>query len=351
MYYVNSNIKNLYRVSYKESRKGYLKLDMNENPDGLPDYITNDILKAITKEEFSMYPENHELIFKLSNDLACKEENICLTNGSDDGIRMIIQSFGKPGSKFISVSPTFEMYSVYAKMYGLEVFSIEYNKDFLIDFNNIFEAIDEDTSLVLLLNPNSPIGKVWTNEEVMQIIDKAQKNEAIVIIDEAYFYFNKSTFISAINTWDNVIILRTFSKAFSIAGCRIGYAISNEKIINLLKKCSSSYPINILAIKAAEYLLKNNEIIDEFIKKTESGRDYIIENLKKNNYEYSYNYGNYLLIKTRKTPTEVFEKLKEKKILVKKYTNKTLNLWIRITIGSVESMSLFWKEFEKIDLN
>lgn len=351
MYYINSQIKNLERIFYTESRKGYLKLDMNENPDFLPKRCLDEIKKSITVEDISMYPETSNLVKSISNSINFEADNICLTNGSDDGIRIIIQVFGKPGSNFVMANPTFEMYSVYTKMYGINLKTIEFDKNFLIDINKFLNIIDDNTSLVLILNPNSPIGKEWTEIDLLRIIEKSKENNAIVIIDEAYFYFNDNTFIDLINYYDNIIVLRTFSKAFSIAGCRIGYTVTNKFLSSFIKKCSSSYPVNILGIKSAEYLLNNPDVMSRIIFEYSIGKDYLINKLIINNYKYEYNGGNYILIKPRKSPKEIFCKLKEKNILIKKYSNKILKEWIRITICSKKTMNKFWTEFEKIDMN
>lgn len=137
MYYINPNIKELYRTSYTDSRIGYLKLDMNENPDFLPSEVVDNILSNITSEDISMYPETAKLIEYLAKFLNVKEENVCITNGSDDAIRIIMQVFGKPGSNLVSVMPTFEMYYVYTNIYGINLKAVNFNKDFSIDFNNI----------------------------------------------------------------------------------------------------------------------------------------------------------------------------------------------------------------------
>ena len=350
MYYINPKIKNLYRISYGETRKDYLKLDMNENPDGLPDKVIKDIFNSITIEDISMYPETNELVTKLADSLNYKKDNICLTNGSDDAIRIIMQAFGKDGSEFVSAAPTFEMYSVYSKMYGLNIKSANFNKDFTLDIEEILTLINENTSLILLLNPNSPVGEAWTKEDVDKVINKAKMNNAIVIIDEAYLYFHKNDLTDFIRKYNNVIFLRTFSKAYAIAGCRIGYALGDCYLIEVLKKCSSSYPVNILGIKSAQYLLDNPKVLENMIKEEQEGRKYLIEKLNENNYEYSYNGGNYLLIKSRINPEEIFYKLKEKRILVKKYSSGILKSYIRITTGSKKSMEKFWDEFKKVDL-
>lgn len=350
MYYVNPNIKELYRTGYSESRKGFLKLDMNENPVGLPNNFFESVMKDITVEDLAMYTETADLIKDLACLLNCSKENICLTNGSDDAIRLALSVFGKPNSNIVSVSPSFEMYSVYSNMVGLVQKRIEYNDNFEIDIKDFVFLIDENTSIVTLLNPNSPIGRAWREEEVREVIEKARKYNAVVIIDEAYHYFYENTFLSLFKEYDNVMIFRTFSKLYSIAGLRIGYIVGNHRIIDYIKRASSSYPVNCIAVKCAEAILKNPHITGELISIEKEGREYLLETLKENGYEYYYNGGNYVLIKSNKNPKEVFTELKKRKILIKTYGSDLLSNWIRITTGDIESMKKFWEEFKEIDL-
>ncbi|SCI97433.1 Histidinol-phosphate aminotransferase [uncultured Clostridium sp.] len=350
MYYINPNIKNLYRTSYKESRESFLRLDMNENPEGLPSDFLKKVLNEITPEYLAMYPETNTLVDRLSKMLNFNTDNICLTNGSDDAMRLSFEVFGQSGKKLVSVSPSFEMYSVYANMYGMKHCKVFYDENFEVKVEDMLGLIDEDTSIVVILNPNSPIGRNWTENEVRMIIEKARDNKAIVIIDEAYHYFYPKSFINICKEYDNVIIFRTFSKLFSIAGCRIGYIVSNNNIINMIKNASSTYSVNCFAIKIAENLLKYPEITKDLINVERQGREYLLSKLKINGYEFYNNGANYILIKSKKPPMELFKELKRRNILIKTYSNPILEKWIRITTGSIDTMEKFWNEFKKVDL-
>ncbi|WP_270504998.1 pyridoxal phosphate-dependent aminotransferase [Paraclostridium sordellii] len=349
MYYINPKIKSLYRTRYKESRKEFLRLDMNENPEGIPKQFLEKVLSEITPEYLAMYPEMDILIGLLANTLKVSDNNICLTNGSDDAMRLAFEVFGEPGKNVISVSPSFEMYSVYANMYGMNHCKVLYNEKFEVRVEEILALINKDTSMVVMLNPNSPIGENWNEEQVRMVIEKAKINGAVVIIDEAYYHFYPKSFIKLLDEYENIMIFRTFSKLFSIAGCRIGYIVSNENIINMVKNASPTYSINSVAIKFAEKILENPDITKNLIRTEKQGREYLISKLELKEYEFYNNGANYILIKSKKTPNEVFEKLKEKNILIKTYSNPILEKWIRVTTGSINIMEKFWKEFEQID--
>ncbi|MCZ1264087.1 aminotransferase class I/II-fold pyridoxal phosphate-dependent enzyme [Paenibacillus marchantiae] len=349
MYFVNPNVKNLYRTSYQDIRKDFIRLDMNENPEGLPGPFFNKVMSSVSPEMISMYPEKNDLIKKIAESLNYKAENIALTNGSDDAIRLLFEVFGEPGKKVISASPTFEMYSVYTKMYGLKYCPIEYGQDFRLNTNYFINSIDEDTSVVILLNPNSPIGDPWREEEVIMIIEKARENRAIVVIDEAYHYFYDQTFISLVGKYENVVVFRTFSKMLSIAGLRIGYAISNPDIIRFLSNASSTYPVNSLAIRFAEELMDHPDVIQSLKASELEGREWLLSKLRESEYEHYYNNGNYVLIRSNNDPKVIFTELKKRGILIKIYSYPILIKWIRITTGSYDTMNRFWNEFENIE--
>ncbi|WP_028593783.1 pyridoxal phosphate-dependent aminotransferase [Paenibacillus assamensis] len=349
MYYVNPNIKKLYRTSYSESRKNYLRLDMNENPEGLPTPFFEKVMNSITPEYVATYPEMASLIGRLAGYLHCEPTNICLTNGSDDAIRLLFEVFGEPGKKVVSVSPSFEMYAVYINMYGMLHSPVPYNEKFEVSLDDILATVDSDTGIVVLLNPNSPVGASWTEMEVRAVIEKARENNAVVVIDEAYYYFNPTTFLHVVNEYDNVMVFRTFSKMLSIAGCRVGFIISNDQLISEIKKACSTYPVNCFAIRFAEMLLEDTKIIDDLIEIEKHGRDYLLSQLEQYNYKYHFNYGNYVLIKSNKKPKEIFEALKQRNILIKTYHAPILSDWIRVTTGSIDTMRIFWEQFKEVD--
>ena len=152
--YINPLIKNLERKYPDNNRKNIVRLDMNENPGGLPVDIVEVIKSRITPEFLATYPNKIPLIESLSKYHNLSMDNIAITDGSEMALKYIFEVFGKPNSNFISISPTFEMYGVYAKMYGLNHVKIDIDKNFEIDFDLLLDSIDTNTSIVSLLNPN-----------------------------------------------------------------------------------------------------------------------------------------------------------------------------------------------------
>ena len=216
MYYVNENVKDLYRVKCTDDRSNVLRLDMNENPIGLPKEFVEKVKEKITPELLATYPTKKELISIIAKHNELNDENITVTAGSEEAMRLIFQCFGQQGCSLLTVMPTFEMYDVYSKMFGMNHETVQFEEDFSVSVEKILEKINDNTGIIVLLNPNSPIGTVYSETEFEKIIERANEVDAIVVVDEAYHYFYPSTEIGLTKKYKNLIVLRTFSKLCSM---------------------------------------------------------------------------------------------------------------------------------------
>lgn len=349
MYYVNENIKNTLRIFPQQGRHGFMRLDMNENPSGLPKDFVDEVLAEITPEYLATYPEPDNFLNAYADFIGVNKQNLCITNGSDAAIRYTLETFAQKGSSVVTVAPSFEMYAVNCNLLGLKHKPVMYMPNLTINADDIVNAIDDTTDVVVLLNPNNPISTAYTDEEANKIILKARSVGAIVIIDEAYHYFYKKTFLNLIHQYDNVIIFRTFSKLFSLAGCRLGIIISNPQIIDYVTRSKPSFEVNTIALKFAERLIQRPELIQALIDNEAAGRKYLIDSLNQHSYDYFAENGNFIFIKPKLNPTALAEKLKENKILVKTYGNPMLDKYIRINTGNVDIMKKFLDIFYEMD--
>lgn len=350
MYYVNKNIKDLYRVKFHDERKDVLRLDMNENPEGLPEEFVEEVKKKITPSFLSTYPEKDRLAALLAEHNGIKPDNISITCGSDEAMRLIFQCFGEEGKDLLTVTPTFEMYDVYSKMFGMGHETVGYNDDFTLSADKILSKINDNTGMVILLNPNSPIGVCWSESDARNIIERAARNNAIVVVDEAYHYFCESTFISLINEYDNLLVLRTFSKLYSCAGLRIGYVSGNEQLIHYIDNAESTFNVNNVAILFAEELLKRPDINSELVKIEADGRKWLTNKLTDLGYNVFSAEGNYVLFKPRRSSEEIVSQLKKSGIWTRDYSRGILAGRIRVSTGSVKCMERFLEELVKVDL-
>lgn len=350
-YFVNEDIKNTQRIFPKQGRYGYYRYDMNENPEGLPKEFVDSVLKEITPEFLTIYPEPDRFLNAYASYIGAKYENVLTTNGSDMAIRYLLETFGEKGKEVVTVAPSFEMYWVNCSILGLKHVPVPYEKDLTIKIENIIAAISENSRIVVLLNPNNPIGNVYTEEELQRVIDRAEEVGAIVIIDEAYHYFYPQTFLKYALERDNVIILRTFSKLFSIAACRLGVIISNPEIIHYVKNARLTFDANAIALLFAEKILQNPEMIEHLIRTENAGKKYTLDMLQKRGYECRDCRGNFIFIKPKHNAKVIADRLEnEKKVLVHAYNNELLKDYIRVSVGSEGAMKIFLDAFFELDV-
>lgn len=349
MYYINESVLKLNRIFDQNSREGYLRLDLNENPTGLPiDFIKN-VLNDVDQEFISKYPETEEFQKKLADFIKVNPNQICLTNGSAEAIRHIFEVYSRPNGKIVSVAPSYAMYEVYANMYGRKHVGVPYDDDFTISIDKIIEAIDDETDIVVIVNPNNPVGDVYTEEEAERIIKAAQAHEATVLIDEAYFYFYPNSFVSFVEKYDHVLLTRTFSKLFSLAGCRLGYCVGKPGDIALVQKMCTPHNVNAFGIKFAQTIMETEGMIDKLVAMQLEGKKYLVDTLREAGYTVNALEGNFVFIETKTNAAEVTKKLKENKVLVKHYANSSYDKYIRVSIGTKDVMDRFIKILTEID--
>lgn len=349
-YYVDPDIKKTERVFPGQGRYDYLRYDMNENPEGLPKEFVDSVLKEITPEFLSIYPEPDRFLNKYAAYIGASYENVVATNGSDMAIRYLLETFGEKGKEVVTVAPSFEMYWVNCSILGYKHVPVAYNDDMTIDIDRIVDAMNDNTRIVVLLNPNNPVGNVYTEEELQKVIDKAHEVGAIVIIDEAYHYFYDKTFIKYALEGDNVVVMRTFSKLMSIAAVRLGVVIANPDIIHYVKNAKLTFDANAVALLFAERLLDNPEIIDELIRVEKEGKAYTLQSLEAHGYWCKDCMGNFIFVEPKHDAREVTKRLEEeKKVLVHAYGNDLLKKYIRVSVGSKAAMKLFLDAFYEID--
>ncbi|MFB9276287.1 pyridoxal phosphate-dependent aminotransferase [Cohnella cellulosilytica] len=348
--YVNEHIKNLYRVKFHEERDQVLRLDMNENPEGLPTDFVEEVKRKITPEFLATYPQKNRLVRQVSAHCGMQEDQITITSGSDEAMRLAFQCFGERGKKVVTVTPTFEMYGVYAEMFGMEHVKVEYAADFTIPVERLLGAIDESTGIVVLLNPNSPIGATYTEDEAHAIIQKAGSVGALVLIDEAYHYYYKVTFMPLLAHYENLIVLRTFSKVCSIAGLRVGYAAGNAQLIDYLERSQATFNVSNVGLLFAEEILKRPDVLENQRVAEMEGREWLSQQLRDHGYEVLSLEGNFILFRSRKKSTDVIAALKGQGVWIRDYRSGILAGYLRVSTGNIESMRTFWDAFSVVDL-
>ena len=352
MYYINEKIEELYRILDQNSRDGYIRMDLNENPVGLSQEFIDEVLSKVTPEFVAKYPEQLEFTKKLAKFIGVEVENICLVNGSAEGIRYVIQAYSRPGGKVLSVTPSYAMYDVYCEMYGRKSVHVEYDDKLNMNIDEFIDAITDDIDLVIVLNPNNPVGDVYTYEEMDRIVEACKEHECTLLIDEAYFYFYPNSFIRYAMENDHVLLTRTFSKVFSLAGARLGYVVGRAPEIAIVQKLCTPHNVNAFGMLFAESILEKEGMLDELVSKQLEGKQHLIDTLEGKGYTVNAKEGNFIFIKPKnRDASEIVDAMKEeKKILIKVYRDvPDLGDCLRVSIGESEVMDTFIEALEDLD--
>lgn len=330
----------------KQSRKDYLRLDMNENPSGLPADFIRETLSSVDANYLSTYPEYAVLQERIARHNNLESGNICLANGSDGAIKYIFETFIEPGDRVLLTDPTFAMYPIYCRMFKAEPVLVSYDADFLLPLDRFIDELSGNIKMAVIVNPNNPTGSALTKEQMALLLETAQKYNVLLVIDEAYFYYYKDTVITDIKKYDNLIVLRTFSKLCGIAALRIGYAAASVEIAQQLRIVRPTYDVNGMAVLFAIKLLDHPEVITRMTEEVNRGRKFLVAKLKENNIPYVNGLANFVLVHCGKRAEEVKEKLKLKNILIGgPFQPDFLKDYLRVSLGNESLMSQFFESF------
>lgn len=247
----------------------YIRLHANESPWSMIDDNLNRYPKAICKEAVAQYYQ-------------VRPEEILATRGSNEGIDLLLRLFCKAGCDEISVTvPTFGMYKILAQIQNVKINSIQLNEkeDFIFDAGSIINKIAEKTKILFICSPNNPTGNTISYEDVKKICRSCSR-KSIVVIDEAYIEFSNSRSVTnLINECNNLVVIRTLSKAFGLAGIRVGFVIGNEELIKSLQMIQSPYPIPSPCVQAIERVMSNEKIVQMWVNTIliKNSRKYLIK--------------------------------------------------------------------------
>ena len=351
MYYLDKNIKDLVRIFDQNERKDYLRLDLNENPGGLSQEFITETLKEVTPQFVAQYPETLHFTEVVADHIGTDISHLCITNGSAEAIRYVIQAFTSVNGRIVGVVPSYFMFQVYSEMYGRDFVKVPYNDDLTISIENLINELTDETQMLILLNPNNPMGNVYSDEEFETLFKVCQEKEITLLVDEAYHYFYPKTFIKYALNNRRVLVTRTFSKLFSMAGCRLGYVCGHPDDIKYVQKFCTPHNTNAFAMLFAEKILTTPGMLDELIRKFNEGRRYLIEALDKNGYRYKGEAGNFIFIEPKTDAKTIVDRMKtKKKILIKTYANVgEFGDCLRVSIGEKQYMEKFMDALLALD--
>jgi len=315
-----------------EGRKGKLRLDFNENTLGCSAAVLK-ALKNFNAEDLSIYPEYGELRAMVASHCGVEPENILLTNGSDEALRYIFDAYLGRGEEIVIPAPTFAMIGVYASLRQARIKEVLYRRDLSFPGKKFINAISDSTKIVVLVNPNNPTGTEIAPRDVERIVSKA--SNSLVVIDEAYHQFLGHTATKMINEHPNVLVVQTLSKAYGLAGLRVGYITGNAEIIQVLNRVISPYSVNSVAVACAKAALKDTRYLKRYVRQVKDAKSYLREEMKKLGLKVHPSGANFFLVDFGKLAGFVSEGLRKSGILVRDRSRlPLLKGCIRIGIGT-----------------
>ena len=339
------NLKRLFNIERKFDLDDKFQYDyvlnQSERTQHLPDNLYQEFLGSLKQEDFFYYPNTQEFKEKICEFYGVETNQLFLCAGSDVGIKSVFETF-TDGGRVVTSEPSFPMYKVYSELYNCEYFGIPHEEDYTVSTEKILSNITNDTELVILANPNSPMGEYKSFDEIRILLEQ----DVPVLIDEAYIEFSdRDSLINEINNYSNLLITRTFSKAFGAAGCRVGMVFSNEKNIELVSKFRHMYEISGISMKYCEFLLDNYSVIDDYIENVKIEKKKIIS-LLSNDFDVIDSDCNWIHFNDKLDNVKTKNIFDKYKVLVKycsiPYDDR--NNWCRLTIQPEMSNFDFIKE-------
>ena len=334
-----------------QNRSSFFTMDRNERVDEFSQSNVRNCIRNIGSFNIRTYPNNYFVYKKIANWLNLKKENILITDGAEGALLRFMSAFANVKDKVIYLDPSFGMYKVYCDIFRLRKYplKLDMKKNFNF-FNQLIQHIEKvRPNIIIIANPNQPIETMLNFNQIKYLCKIANKMKFFLVIDEAYYHFNNISAQRYIKKFNNLVVLRTFSKAFGLAGLRIGYCMSNKKIIDCMQTIKPIYEINSINIKILLFFLKNIKIMKKYVKEVNKSRIYLYKFFKNSTIKVFGEHSNNVLIefKNEKQARFISKKLYKNKFLITiiKINNK-LN-FARCTLGSLFVTKKFCRTIKK----
>ena len=256
-----------------EGRAKKLRLDFNENTVGCSPSVIR-ALSRMTAKDMAVYPEYQETTKRLARFFGVRPAEIHLTNGIDDALHLIADTFINYGDSVLVVEPTFDMYRFFAELAGASVAALRYDDEMRFPVDDVIRALQQPAKscprVLYIANPNNPTGTLVKREELKRILQAAA--HTLVLVDEAYFDFSGLTILSWIRRFPNLLVARTFSKSAGLAALRIGCLFGNPELLSAMRRACTPYPVNSAALVAAEAAIRDPRFLQKYTREVLESR-------------------------------------------------------------------------------
>jgi len=309
-----------------------LRFDFNENTAGCSPRAL-EALQNLTAQEVATYPDRTKGEMFAAKHLALDPRQVLLTNGVDEAIHLVAETYLEPGDEVIIPVPTFAMYEIYARAAGAKVRRILAQKDFQFPLEQVLAAISPKAKLIVIANPNNPTGSIVSNAALAHLAKAAPG--AGLLIDEAYFEFYGSTILSELKRLPNLFVARTFSKAYGMAGLRVGVIAAHVNQIEMLRRVTSPYNVNAAALACLPAALDDQTYVRSYVGEVVRGRAQLEGLLRELEIQYWPSQANFILARFGAMRIEFVKQMRQRGILVRdRDSDPGCAGCVRITLGT-----------------
>jgi len=314
-----------------EGRAGKIRLDFNENTTGCSAAVRK-ALARLSAKQIATYPEYAVPTRKLARHFGVHTDELLLTNGGDDALRVFFDTFVEPRTDVLICEPTFPMYRYYAEIAGARVQVLRYGPNMEFPLADALAALRKKPRLFFLANPNNPTGTLVQSAAVRKLLRAA--THTVVVLDEAYAEFSPDSAVPWVRRYPHLFVARTFSKAEGMAGLRLGAVIGQRDSLSFVRRAMPPYPVNLAALVAGVAAVEERKTIDRYVRDVKRLRAWFARELAKRGVRVFPSAANFLLADFGKSGPAFFKKLAHHNILVRERSHDLGPGFARITIGT-----------------
>jgi histidinol-phosphate aminotransferase len=327
-----------------EGRTGKIRLDFNENTAGCGPAVLR-ALSKLTPQQFAMYPEYKTATARIARSFRVQPNELLLTNGGDDALRVFFDTFVEPKSHILICEPTFPMYRYWAEIAGARIDVCRYDAQMQFPLGQVLAALRRKPCVFFLANPNNPTGTLVPPAALQKLLRSAR--ETAVVLDEAYAEFSGFSSLPWIHRYPNLFIARTFSKAAGLAALRLGAVIAAEDSLEPVRRAMPPFPVNLAALVAAEAALRERKTIARYVRDVKLLRVWFARELRRFGVTTYPSAGNFLLANFGPSGPAFFAKLERNGILLRDRSKEMGAGFVRITIGTTKEMTTLMREIRR----
>jgi histidinol-phosphate aminotransferase len=327
-------------------RRNKLRLDFNENTVGAPPHVIDFIKRYLTAADLSIYPEYDHALEDLARHFGVDTTELTLTNGTDEAIQLLVNTYVDDGAEVLILKPSYAMYRFYSQLAGATLSQIEYKPATLaFPLQELLDRITPETRAVFVSNPNNPTGTGTTASGIEKMLQKA--TNAAVLVDEAYYEFSGITAFPLIPAYPNLFVSRTFSKTYGMAGMRCGCLFSQAENIAHVRKAQSPYSVNSVAAMAARIAVQDTKFVEDYVLEVLAARELLYVGFERLKIPYIKSQANFVLFQAGERALEIRDQLKARSVLVRDRSYELPGA-IRVTVGTRDQIQRFLDELEQI---